>query len=255
MIRNKALIAAASLLLCAPLAIGQAPGGGRAPQTAKAAARNDLTGYWVAYVTEDWRFRMITPPKGDYSGVPLNVEGRKTAMAWDPAAVEKGGDACRYYGAPAIMRIPGRIHITWQDDNTLKVETDAGMQTRLFNFSSKQAAQGPSGWQGRSIAQWEKPESIGRVGFETPPQGGGLKVVTTNLQAGYLRRNGVPYSENAVLTEYFDVGTLPGVGTVLVVTSIVDDPKYLTQLFQINTHFKKEADGSKWDPMPCSVNW
>ena len=255
MIRNNALIAAASLLLCAPFAIGQAPGGGRAPQTAKAAARNDLTGYWVAYVTEDWRFRMITPPKGDYSGVPLNAEGRKAAAVWDPATDEKGGDACRYYGAPAIMRIPGRIHITWQDDNTLKVETDAGMQTRLFNFSSKQAAQGPPGWQGRSIAQWEKPESMGRVGFETPPQGGGLKVVTTNLQAGYLRRNGVPYSENAVLTEYFDVGTLTGVGTVLVVTSILDDPKYLTQLFQINTHFKKEADGSKWDPMPCSANW
>ena len=252
MIRNKALVAAASLLLCAPLAMGQAAGGGRAPQTAKAAAQKDLTGYWVAYITEDWRFRMITPPKGDFSGVPLNADGRKAAMAWDPAAAASG-DACQFYGAPAVMRIPGRLHITWQDDNTLKVETDAGTQTRLFNFSAKQ--QGPPGWQGSSVAQWEKPESAGRVGFETPPQGGGLKVVTNNLRAGYLRRNGVPYSENAILTEYFDVGALPGVGQVLVVTSIVNDPKYLAQMYQLNTNFRKEADGSKWGPMPCSANW
>ena len=196
---------------------------------------------------------MITPPKGDFSGVPLNPEGRRVAAAWDPAT--DSGDACRFYGAPAIMRVPGRLHITWQDDNTLKVETDAGTQTRLFNFSPKQGEPGPPTWQGSSTAQWEKPESAGRVGFETPPQGGGLKVVTTNLRAGLLRRNGVPYSENAILTEYFDVGALPGVGDLLVVTTILNDPKYLTQMFQINTNFRKETDGSKWDPMPCSAKW
>src|SRR5215813_6204124 len=109
------------------------------PPTAKAAAPADLTGYWVAYVTEDWRFRMITPAKGDYQGVPLNDQGRKTADAWDPSADEAAGNPCRAYGAGAIMRIPARFHITWQDDNTLKVETDAGMQTRIFRFSSAAA--------------------------------------------------------------------------------------------------------------------
>ena len=64
----------------------------------------DLTGYWVALVTEDWRFRMITPPKGDYSRVPLTEQARKIADAWDPAADEAAGNQCKAYGAAAIMR-------------------------------------------------------------------------------------------------------------------------------------------------------
>src|SRR5215472_11309032 len=90
--------------------------------TPKAMAPVDLTGYWVSVVTEDWLYRMVTPKKGDYTSVPLNAEGRKTADAWDPAKDEASGDQCKAYGAPALMRIPGRLHITWQDDSTLKVE-------------------------------------------------------------------------------------------------------------------------------------
>jgi len=79
-------------------------------------------------------------------------------------------------------------------------------------------------------------------------------VVTTKMRAGYLRKNGVPYSENATVTEYFDVGQQPS-GEYLVVTTVVDDPRYLTQPFIVSSHFKKEADGSKWDPTPCSSTW
>ena len=56
-----------------------------APPTPRAAAPVDLTGYWVSVVTEDWRFRMVTPPKGDYASVPLNAEARRVADAWDPS--------------------------------------------------------------------------------------------------------------------------------------------------------------------------
>jgi len=136
------------------------------------------------------------------------------------------------------MRVPARFHITWQDDNTLRVDTDAGMQTRLFHFTSPPAA-GARTWQGDSTAQWQRPDS--------------LKVVTTNLRAGYLRKNGVPYSENAVVTEYFDRAPLPGGGQVLLVTTIVDDRQYLRQPFIVSSQFKKEADGSKWDPTPCTA--
>lgn len=210
----------------------------RAQATAKASAPVDLTGYWVALVTEDWRFRMITPHKGDYQGVPMTQQARKIADSWDPAADETSGNQCKAYGAGAIMRVPARFHITWQDDNTLRVESDAGMQTRTFHFNSAPPP-GERTWQGRSTAEWQKPAS--------------LKVTTTNLRAGYLRKNGVPYSENAVVTEYFDVAPLPAGGQVLLVTTIVDDPQYLQQPFIVSSQFRKEADGSKWDPTPCSA--
>ena len=123
------------------------------PASPRAAAPIDLTGYWVSVVTEDWRFRMVTPPKGDYASVPLNAEARRVADTWDPAKDEASGNACKSYGAANIMRVPGRLHITWQDDTTLKVETDAGTQTRLFRFGESRAASGAAGWQGASAAQ------------------------------------------------------------------------------------------------------
>ena len=109
--------------------------GGGPPPTPRASAAIDLTGYWVAVVTEDWHYRMMTPKKGDYGFVPMTPEARRIADAWDPAADQAAGNQCKAFGAAAIMRIPGRVHITWQDDSTLKVEADAGMQTRLFSFS------------------------------------------------------------------------------------------------------------------------
>ncbi len=224
-----------------------------APPTAKASAPIDLSGYWVPVVNEDWRYRMVTPAKGDYRGVPITQEALKIVNAWDPAADEKAGNQCKSYGAGAVMRLPARIHITWQDDNTLKLDTDAGMQTRLFQFAQVPAPAGAPTWQGHSVARWERP------GRGNPAvRFGSLNVVTTNMRAGYLRKNGVPYSENAKVTEYFDVAPLPGSaqgGQVLVVTTTVDDPKYLLQPFIVSSHFKKEADGSKWDPTPCSATW
>jgi hypothetical protein len=211
------------------------------PRAAKESAPFDLTGYWVAFVTEDWRFRMVTPHKGDYQAVPLTEQARKIADAWDPAADEAAGNQCKAYGAGAIMRLAARFHITWQDESTLRVESDAGMQTRLFHFNAQAAPAGERTWQGYSTAQWERQ--------------GGLKVSTTNLRAGYLRKNGVPYSENAAVTEYFDLARLAGDGApggqVLLVTTVVDDPQYLQQPFIVSSQFKKEADGSKWDPTPC----
>ena len=91
-----------------------------APKTPRSAAPKDLTGYWVSEVTELWRYRMMVPDKNDYEYVPLNPEGRKVADTWDPAKDQASGNACKSYGAPAIMQVPGRLHIYWQDDNTLR---------------------------------------------------------------------------------------------------------------------------------------
>jgi hypothetical protein len=211
----------------------------------RAAAPIDLTGYWVSVVTEDWRWRMLTPPKGDYTSVPLNAEGRKVADTWDPT--KAAGDGCKAYGAAALMRMPGRLHITWENDNTLRIETDAGLQTRLLHFDKSAKSSAAPSWQGHSVAEWE---FVGARGRGNAPRPGSLKAVTTNLRAGYLRKNGVPYSENAVVTEYFD--RLATTGTeLLTVITVVDDPRYLSQPFTTSTHFKRDADGSKWMPMRC----
>src|SRR5262249_42663895 len=140
---------------------GQRGGGQRAggPPTARSIAAADLTGYWVSVVTEDWEFRMITPPKGLFGGlgsIPINDEGKKAAANWDPAKDEAAGEQCKSYGAAAIMRVPGRLHITWQDDNNIRIETEAGTQTRILHFGTPKPPEGTErSWQGYSVAEWE----------------------------------------------------------------------------------------------------
>ena len=102
----------------------------QAPATGQASAVIDITGNWVSVVDEDWRWRMMTPPKGDFTSVPLNPEGRRAGSAWDPAKDEAAGVQCRAYGAAGLMRMPTRVRIAWADPQTLKLETDAGRQTR-----------------------------------------------------------------------------------------------------------------------------
>ena len=202
------------------------------------AARVDVTGYWVSIVSEDWRFRMMTAPKGDYPNIPLNAEGKKTADAWDPAKDEASADHCKAYGAPNLMRVPARFHLTWADEATLKIESDAGMQTRLLQFKAPKAPPRPSR-QGSSSAEWE-----GR---------GSLKVVTDNLLPGYIQSNGAPYSARATMTEHFDVVKEANGDEWLIVDAVVEDPQYCTRSLIRSTHFRKQRDGAGWDPSPCAV--
>jgi hypothetical protein len=229
--------------------------GGEVRRTPKAMAPIDLTGYWAAVVTQDWRFRMVTPPKGDYAGVPLNAAARKVADAWDPAKDEAAGEACRSYGAAHIMRVPGRVNITWRNDQALQIAFDAGQQTRVLWFGTPETRGGD--WQGLSTASWDTIlVRRGALAGLVPGQQaatGSLKVVTTNLRAGYLRKNGVPYSTNTVLTEYFDRVNEPNGDSYLIVTTTVEDPTYLAQPYLYSTHFKKQPDGTGWAPAPCSA--
>jgi len=235
------------MALAGPTIAGVQQRGGAAARSARDAAPIDLTGYWVSYVTENWRYRMVTPAKGEYRRIPASPAAVPLINAWDPAADERAGNQCKSYGAGNIMSVPGRLHITWQDADTLRIDTDAGTQTRIFHFSPRASATVPSGsrsWQGESTATWE------------PATGGGsLRVVTSNLLAGYLRKNGVPYSERTTVTEHFDITSLPDGSKLLLVTTIVEDPLYLTGPYIVSPHFKKEANGSKWEPTPCSSTW
>jgi hypothetical protein len=198
----------------------------------RAAAPIDLDGYWVSVISEDWRWRMQTPPKGDYASMPLNDAGREQADRWDP---ERDEGTCRPYGAAGIMRMPLRVRVQWDDDETIRIETDHGEQTRLLHFDPAEAASNRPSLQGDSVASWD---------------GSSLKVVTTNMTPGYLRRNGVPYSADAVVTEYFDRHAAYG-DEWFTVTTIVDDPTYLTDEYITSSSFKQLPNGRSWNPVPC----
>jgi hypothetical protein len=262
----------ASLAFLPACAFAQTPQAAASPQ---ATAPIDLTGYWVALVTEDWRYRMLNAPKGDYYSIPLNAEGKRVADTWDPSKDIAEGKQCLSYGAPNIMREPARLHITWSDDSTLKVEIDAGKQTRIFRFGAVQPSGEPA-MQGFSAAQWQTPQSMraytskisaqdpNTPGFRdasmaSPPPppdtrrlGGTLKVVTTRIKPGYIRNNGVPFSANATLTEYYDIHKR-GDSEYLVQTQVLEDPRYLNAPWVVSSHFRREPDGSKWNPQPCEL--
>jgi hypothetical protein len=252
---------------------GAAPAGGRAggPPSARAAAPFDPTGYWVAIISEDWRWRMVTPAKGDVVSIPLSAEGLRVAEAWDPAKDEAAGEQCKAYGAPGLMRGPTRLHITWQDDSTLKIESDYGTQTRLLRFTGASEAgaasraggasrageasraSGAKTWQGVTTAQWTMAAGGGRG--RGGARRGSIKSVTTQMRPGYLRKNGVPYSDRAVFTEYWDLHAEANGDQYLVDTNLVEDPVYLQTPWITALHFKKEPDGSKWDPTPCDAKF
>jgi hypothetical protein len=263
------VIKTTTLLLCAafaanlfsPAAAQQAQRGAaaqRPPQSPRAGAPIDITGNWVSLITDDWVYRMITPAKGDYSYIPLNADGKRTADGWDPARDQAAGEECKGYAAPAIMRLPSRVQISWQDDNTLKLDIDTGMQTRLFHFNQREA-QGARSWQGWSNASWQfsgtteqfypGPTSLGQI-----KRAGVLRVDTNNLRAGYLRKNGVPYSENAFMTEYYNLVVEDDGNQYLVVQLFVADPKYLTAHWVRTVQFKRERDAAKRNPTPCSAS-
>jgi len=235
------IAAVVSLSMSVTIDAQRGRGGGGGPAVSpKQGAPIDLTGYWVSPVIEDWKFRMVTPNKGEFGGLPLNPAGRKLGESWDPAKDEAAGEQCRAYGAASIMRLPGRLHITWQDDTTLQVETDTGTQTRVFRFGATPAAAGEPTWQGTSLAQWNIP-------------GRSLKVVTTNLRPGYVRKNGAPYSNRATVTEYWELRTLPNKDQWMTVVTKVDDPAYFTRPYITSSDFKKLPGAAGWNPTPCSA--
>lgn len=225
------------------------------PMSGEQQALIDVTGYWASIITADWRWRMMTAPIGDFASVPLNAAGARLADAWNPRADEMKGAQCRAYGAAGLMRLPEELHILWNSPNTLEIQTDSGMQTRMLHFHGGGAV-GAATLQGYSAASWFK--QVQMVGFDppfggaTPGHGGTLKVITTHMLPGYLRRNGVPYSGDAVMTEYFD-RIQDEDSSYLILTSVVEDPTYLDDVFITTEEYAKMPDGSRWNPQPCKI--
>ncbi len=253
--RERLLLVAVGVCAAAAVA-GAQRGGGRGgaqpPLSAQVMAPFDPTGYWVALVSDEWRYRMLTPAKGNVDYVPVNAEGRKLAETWDPAKDEANGEQCRGYGAGGIMRLPIRLHITWADDRTLKMDIDAGTQTRTFHFGGAAPATTENSWQGYSVADWQIPGG-GRGMPQNAPRFGQLHAVTTHLRPGYLRKNGVPYGAGATLTEYFQHLKDDDGSEYLAITGVLDDAQYLAQPWVRTNQFRKQADAKGWNPTACTA--
>jgi len=228
-----------------------------AAATGKAGAPVDLTGYWVSLVTEDWIERMSpdSPPSG--TGGRDAADRAAAVGRGRGAAPPAGADPCRVYGAGGSMRVPGRLNISWVDDNTLKIEMDSGTQTRTLHFGQSTAPAQKS-LQGYSVATWETGARAGGFGgggggrggaAPAAPRWGQLKVVTTNTTGGFLLSSRNAYTENAVITEYFAAHSDFGTDYMTVVTSVEDggNPRI------VSSTFKKEPNGSKFKPTGCDV--
>jgi hypothetical protein len=201
----------------------------------------DLTGYWVSLVTEDWVERMSpdSPPSG--------VGGRGGRGGGVPATA----DPCRAYGAGGSMRIPGRLYISWADDDTLQVDMDQGTQSRLFRFNAEPPATGASSLQGYSTARWLAGGGGGRGGRGgrgggAPPAWGALEVVTTQLSGGYLLTSKSNYVEGTVLTEIFAQHDDFGQEYLTVVASLDGGPT-------TSSTFRKEPNGDNFSPTGCTI--
>jgi hypothetical protein len=257
----EALLAACAAIASAGALAQRAPTPAAQPSTPEAAAPVDLTGLWVAPIMEDWRWRMVTPLKGDAASIPLLASARALVDAWDPAKDEAAGEQCKAYGAPGLLRLPGRLRITWDGERTLKIETDAGTQTRLLHFDEPPPESTAPSRQGYSVATWNQgpgrggPAGVPGLGLapRAPTQNRSLEVTTTHLLPGYLRKNGIPYSTMTSVKEYFDRFSEPDGTEWFTVTTIVTDPVYLGMPFVTTTDFRRERDDSRWSPTPCSA--
>jgi len=250
MIKRTIQISTVTLALC--LCIDSATAQFGAPavdiiDNAREAAPFDITGTWVSIVSEDWRYRMLTAEKGDTEGYFLTELGQGVADSWDPAADEANGEACKAYGAAGIMRQPTRLQISWQSDNVLRIDTDAGRQTRLLKFGEAQDGAGAGTWQGVSNASWK----LRRPGRDEPAISGTIEVETHDMRPGYLRHNGVPYSDQATMQEFFDIVTGDNGEEYLIVLSLVEDPVFLAGPALTSSNFRKESDDSSWAPSDC----
>ncbi len=267
---SRTLALALPLLCAAPYAQAQRSRPASAPAaanrgatqpapTARAQAPFDPTGYWVSLVTENWRYRMVLPQRGDYAGIPINPKGKQFADTWQAAADIAAGRQCEAYGAANLMQIPERLHIGWQDDQTLRVDSDAGMQTRLLHFGSAPSgdAASPASLQGYSQARWQLFALVNTFGAPAGGAGarryGSLIVSTDHLLPGLLRKNGVPYGARTRVIEYWQLNTVAH-DRWLMISTEVRDREYLDGPYVYDSIFQPEPDGSRWSPSACSLS-
>jgi hypothetical protein len=185
--------------------------------SAPASAQSFLNGDWVGLFHEDQPERGPGPELGDYLGLPINAAARQFADSWDASRLTLPEHQCRAHVSPYIYRGPIRVRISEERDPATQdvvavkhfLSTYAQERTIWLDGRPHPPDNAPHTWMGFSTGEW---------------QGDVLKVTTTHLKQGWHRRNGVPMSARAKMTEYFFRH-----GTVLTQLSITDDPVFLEE--------------------------
>jgi hypothetical protein len=193
----------------------------------------DLTGYWDNIIQEDFGYRLAGPAVGDYSGLPINDAAKAIADNWDPEDGYKPENQCKMHGAAYIMRSPIRFFLEYEDEVTIsiKIELEMGRERKIY--LDGRPAEGPPTEMGHSVGVWN---------------GDMLTVTTTNMTEKYIRRNGVPNSEQAVMTEHFIRHD-----NYITLISIIEDPVYLTEPLIRSVSYRKRDDEFKWVRYDCEV--
>lgn len=207
-------------------------------------AQIDLVGEWAPQFHEDQPERVGGPPVGDYAGLPINDAARFMADAWEASILSVPEHQCKPHPADYSPRGPANLRISKEVDTasqeTIAYHTHISWQaperTIWMDGRPHPDELAPHTWQGFSTGEW-----IGGPNSQV------LKVVTTHLKKGWIRRNGVPRSDQAELTEYFYRH-----GNFLTWTSIVNDPLYLTEPMIRTSDFMVNP-GQQIAPYPCLI--
>ncbi len=185
--------------------------------TVPASAQVDMSGTWGPVYHEDQPERIPGPSLGDYFGLPLSDGARRFAESWDSGRLSLPEHQCRVHTVPYIYRGPNRFRV-WEERDP-ETQRLIAIKHRISTFAQLRTI-----WMdGRP-----HPSAFARhtwMGFSTGKfQGDMLVVTTTHIKQNWFRRNGLPQSDQATMTEY-----LSRHGDVLTRISIVEDPVYLTE--------------------------
>ena len=207
---------------------------------APAAAQIDFSGNWVQRYNEDQPERLAGPELGDYLGLPLTDAARARADTWSASLLTLPEHQCKPhpvaygYRGPSNMRLQQEIdpftqrvqkitvHLAWMEQHR-----DIWMDGRPHPPTAA-----PHTWQGFSTGRWD---------------GDTLVVTTTHMKAGWLRRNGVPYSDRSRFTERWSRH-----GSVISHVAILEDPLNLTEPFVRTTDWSLDPTQTI-EAYPCLI--
>jgi cyclase len=206
---------------------------------APASAQVDFSGEWAPRMWEDQPERVPGPELGDYLGIPINEAARRRADTWDASIQTLPEWQCRPHSADYIWRGPSNLRISKEVDPVSREITAFHAEwlrsvDRAIYLDGRPhpPADALHTWAGFSTAKWD---------------GDMLTVTVTHLKEGYLRRNGLPRSDKATLTEHWIRN-----GDLLTVMTIVNDPVYLTEPFVRTTDYELDLR-QQVPPYPCGV--
>jgi hypothetical protein len=208
--------------------------------TTPALAQMDLVGEWAPQFHEDNPERLAGPDIGDFAGLPINDAARMMADAWNADILSLPEHQCKPHPADYSPRGPAQLQI-WKDVDPASrqviafrthIQWQAPERWIYMDGRPHPDEFAAHTWQGFSTGEW-----VGQV----------LKVTTTHLKKGWIRRNGIPRSDKAELTEYFWRH-----GDFLTWTVIINDPIYLTEPFVRSSDFRW-SPGQNVGNYPCQI--